>query len=48
MVIILLNPLNIERRTKLTQLIMLKGSISVKELAKEFNVSTEAGRKDLI
>jgi len=41
-------PLNIERRTKLAQLIMLKGSISVKELANEFNVSTETIRKDLI
>lgn len=48
MVIILLRPLNIERRTKLAQLIMLKGSISVEELAKEFNVSTETIRKDLI
>ncbi|MDF2881363.1 MAG: DeoR/GlpR transcriptional regulator [Clostridiaceae bacterium] len=41
-------PLNIERRTKIAQLIMLKGSISIKELAKEFNVSTETIRKDLI
>lgn len=41
-------PLNIERRTKLAQLIMLKGSISVKELAIEFNVSTETIRKDLL
>ena len=41
-------PINIERKTKLAQLIMMKGSISVKELAKEFNVSTETIRKDLI
>ena len=44
----MLKPLNVERKTKLAQLIMLKGSISVKELAKEFNVSTETIRKDLI
>lgn len=41
-------PLNIERRTKIAQLIMLKGSISIKELAEEFKVSTETIRKDLI
>lgn len=46
--IILSKPINIERRTKLVQLIMLKGSISVKELSKEFNVSTETIRTDLI
>lgn len=48
MVIVLLKPLNIERRTKLAEFIMIKGSISVNELAKEFNVSTETIRKDLI
>lgn len=36
--IILLKALNIERRNKLAQLIMLNGNTSVKELAKEFNV----------
>ncbi|BCZ48138.1 DeoR family transcriptional regulator [Clostridium gelidum] len=44
----MLKPLNVERRTKLAKFIMLNGSISVKELAKEFNVSTETIRKDLI
>ncbi|WP_077847733.1 DeoR/GlpR family DNA-binding transcription regulator [Clostridium puniceum] len=32
----------------MAQLIMLKGSISVKELAEEFNISAETIRKDLI
>ncbi|MDD9149056.1 MULTISPECIES: DeoR/GlpR family DNA-binding transcription regulator [unclassified Sporolactobacillus] len=41
-------PLNIERRTKVAQLIMLRGSISVRELARQFDVSTETIRKDLI
>lgn len=36
-----------ERKAKLAQLIMLKGNISVKELAEEFKVSTETIRKDL-
>jgi len=47
-VVKLLKSLDIERRTKIAELIMLKGSISVKELAKEFNSSDETIRKDLI
>jgi len=47
-VIVLLKPLNIERRTKLAKFIMIKGNMSVKELSEEFNVSTETIRKDLI
>ncbi len=46
--IILLKSLNIERRAKLAKFIMIKGSVSVNELAKEFNVSTEIIKKDLI
>ena len=40
--------INVERRAKLAKFIMMKGSLSVKELAHEFNVSTETIRKDLI
>jgi len=47
-VVILARTINVERRAKLAKFIMMKGSLSVKELAHEFNVSTETIRKDLI
>ena len=41
-------PVNIERRKQIAQLIINKGTVSARDLAEEFNVSTETIRKDLI
>lgn len=45
---ILLNSLDIKRRSEIEQLIQTKGNMSIEELAYRFNVSIETIKKDLI
>lgn len=42
------NPLTLERRNKLAQILVSEGSVKVGKLAEMFNVSTETIRKDLL